>query len=455
MEPLVSEFANLSFVTQNIAMQNVKRLETKIKSALDRALVFDKLELLQTSFDSYFKEEKLLSNLGALLGTSDKETFEAALLYRKCRRALKKMLIKIERLEVLHAEPAEKENVLNKRKEAVAARAEAMKKKVTRHAPTSSASLLDFSKLYEAVEATRQTELDKLKQTTAEWTAFTVGSCEVTLYRDGKSFIHLNHLLGSGVDKRVFLVINYESNSLAVHNIAGFNKNVNRQQQPEVEILEGVKKTPRIACIKKKRINATAKGWFTNYCNQGDMFDFTQAGNEFKKFNAKEHQSFVESIIECVSTVHKNKIIHRDVKVENFLVHTLNSISRAAKLHLISITDFGLSRKENFYDYSYPGSEFYGAPEVILGKMRPTYESDLFSLGASIGYCYGMPVKEAGKKIIFLNKSEKNTLQSLIMNLMKDVPSERLRTEEAFEAVKNIRWHSMMDKWDVKIASLF
>jgi len=440
-----------SSCAQNIATQNVKQLETKISDAFTRAQAFDKPKILGMSFDDFFKKDKLLTNISALLAVTDKETLDAALAYRKCRRALKKLLNKIERLEVLHAKPAEKENALAQRKKAVAANAAAIEKKITRS--VGNVRSIDFLKLYEAVEASRQSELDKLNQTSDEWTTFVAESCPVTLYRDGKSFIHLNHKIGSGMDKKVFLAINYESNSLAVHSIAGFNKNAIPRLQSEVEILEGIPRTHRIACVKKKRTNSTEKSWFTNYYNKGDMFIFSQEKNDFKELSASGQQLLIESMIECISKVHENKIIHRDVKSENFLLHALSSISKQKKLHLLSITDFGLSRKWHLIDSYYPGTSTYAAPEVILGYMHPGYESDWFSLGATLGYFYGMPVKEHLTKIIFVKEPPENTLQSLVKNLTNEEPNKRFGSKEALEAVKNIDWR-VSKKWDVKIVPL-
>lgn len=66
-------------------------------------------------------------------------------------------------------------------------------------------------------------------------------------------------------------------------------------------------------------------------------------------------------ILTALSTCHRNKIIHCDIKPENVLLW-LDSKSQ------VKIIDFGSSCRAGKLKYSYAQSRYYRAPEVILGS---------------------------------------------------------------------------------------
>lgn len=85
-----------------------------------------------------------------------------------------------------------------------------------------------------------------------------------------------------------------------------------------------------------------------------------------------------------VDHCHRNGVIHRDVKLENFLV-CRNKTKGSAYGVTVKLTDFGLSCE---YDEEDPPNHYCGtitsmAPEIITGKTYD-YKVDSFSLGVAL-----------------------------------------------------------------------
>ena len=98
--------------------------------------------------------------------------------------------------------------------------------------------------------------------------------------------------------------------------------------------------------------------------------------NNNKKINFKEKEikEIILNLLKVVSFLHKKKIVHRDLKLENILFSIPNDYSS------LKIIDFGLSsnftlKKEKFI----VGTPYYMSPEMIEGIYH--YKSDLWSIG--------------------------------------------------------------------------
>ncbi|XP_015715282.1 serine/threonine-protein kinase PDIK1L-like isoform X2 [Coturnix japonica] len=96
--------------------------------------------------------------------------------------------------------------------------------------------------------------------------------------------------------------------------------------------------------------------------------------------DAQLNNSFMQQLSSAVAFLHRNQIVHRDLKADNIL------ISHKRGNPIVKVADFGLSKvcrgKGNVNQHRFSsacGSNFYMAPEVWEGHY--TAKADVFALG--------------------------------------------------------------------------
>ncbi|CAF1382475.1 unnamed protein product [Adineta ricciae] len=90
--------------------------------------------------------------------------------------------------------------------------------------------------------------------------------------------------------------------------------------------------------------------------------------------------AFWQQMVSIVGTLHKNRIVHMDLKPDNFILFGTT----------LKIADLGIARKTSALGYGRLGTEGFSAPEVmrdIPGAPRYyTPKADIWSLGAILYY---------------------------------------------------------------------
>lgn len=117
--------------------------------------------------------------------------------------------------------------------------------------------------------------------------------------------------------------------------------------------------------------------WFVmEFCEGGTMNEYLLARSPDARLNC----SFMRQLSSAVAFLHRNRIVHRDLKADNILV----AHGRAGPV--VKVADFGLSKvcqgKGNVNQHCFSsacGSNFYMAPEVWEGHY--TAKADIFALG--------------------------------------------------------------------------
>jgi len=165
--------------------------------------------------------------------------------------------------------------------------------------------------------------------------------------------------------------------------------------------------------------------------NGGDLFDKIE---EVDTFTEEDASKIVKQILEALKYLHSEKIVHRDIKVDNILCDKdLNCY----------IADFGLSRHlDQTLLLSKVGSLEYTAPEVFTGKGY-TEACDLWSVGVVtfILLTGTFPFSDSNPKVTYekITKVEYDWEEAEVSNqvldfvdklLVKD-PSQRLTADQA------------------------
>ena len=122
------------------------------------------------------------------------------------------------------------------------------------------------------------------------------------------------------------------------------------------------------------------------YCEGGDLFQYIEK-NRKKKIKLKEKiiwQIFIQMILGLYS-IHKKKILHRDLKSQNiFLTKDLN----------IKIGDLGVSKKliQTNFAKTFIGTPYYLSPEICMEKPYND-KSDVWAIGCILYElcCYNYP----------------------------------------------------------------
>jgi serine/threonine protein kinase len=108
----------------------------------------------------------------------------------------------------------------------------------------------------------------------------------------------------------------------------------------------------------------------------GDLLDFIRKRGKLSESISK---LIFKQIIEGLRYIHKKKIVHRDIKLDNILIDLTNTVK---------ICDFGVSRKLSNGDvmYEHCGTPAYIAPEIFLNKGYEGYLCDIWSAGVTLYY---------------------------------------------------------------------
>ncbi|XP_065348195.1 dual specificity tyrosine-phosphorylation-regulated kinase 2-like [Cloeon dipterum] len=201
------------------------------------------------------------------------------------------------------------------------------------------------------------------------------------------SYIHIPHdhiayryevlrVIGKGSFGQVVKAYDHKLHQHVALKMVRNEKRFHRQAQEEIRILEHLRKQD-----KDNTMNIIHM--YDNFTFRSHMcitFELLSINlyelikkNKFQGFSLQLVRKFAHSLLQCLDALHRNKIIHCDMKPENVL---LKQQGRSG----IKVIDFGSSCYENQRVYTYIQSRFYRAPEVILGA-RYGMPIDMWSLG--------------------------------------------------------------------------
>lgn len=133
--------------------------------------------------------------------------------------------------------------------------------------------------------------------------------------------------------------------------------------------------------------------FFLNYCGGGNLFQFASSHSKLNADNPSFWRAIHRIVCEvmvAVAYLHNNNIIHRDIKLENILLHhPFDELLRRSTIDepLICITDFGLSKQipsPNHLLSTRCGSQDYISPELLMGVKYNGRLTDSWAIGVVI-----------------------------------------------------------------------
>ncbi|XP_054168435.1 serine/threonine-protein kinase SIK3 homolog [Oppia nitens] len=145
-----------------------------------------------------------------------------------------------------------------------------------------------------------------------------------------------------------------------------------RKLQREVDIMKRTRPHRHILRLYQVMQSAQHVMLVTEFCAGGEIFDQLVANGRMQESAARD---YFAQIIAAVDFLHRQGIVHRDLKAENLLL--------SADLRTVKLADFGFS---NYFSRdallaTWCGSPPYAAPELFEGRHYSGPKADIWSLG--------------------------------------------------------------------------
>ncbi|KAF9764848.1 putative serine/threonine-protein kinase KIN1 like protein [Nosema granulosis] len=186
------------------------------------------------------------------------------------------------------------------------------------------------------------------------------------------------------------------------------------------------------------------------YIKGKQMYDLIVNEGELDE---REARRYFRQLVSAIDYIHRNSIVHRDLKIENILVDEHGNVK---------LIDFGLS---NFYDNkmllnTFCGSLYFAAPELLMGHRYCGPEIDIWSLGVVLYVLLNGCVPFDDKDVVNLQGKIKEAdfefkkhlseeVKQLILGMLQPNPSSRFTLDHIISSA----W--LNEGYDTTINSFF
>ena len=253
-------------------------------------------------------------------------------------------------------------------------------------------------------------------------------------------------MLGSGSFGSVYEAKNaLFGNTVAMKVIKKDKENELDEQEirNEIDILKKLSH-PNIVKIYEFFISENHYYIITEFCKEGELFSYIK-----NKYSERQLAVLFYQVFSGLWYLHENKIIHRDIKLENIMISGKeNDNSSGEELFWVKIIDFGTATifEKNKKEKDVVGSSYYIAPEVL--KQNYNEKCDTWSVGVILYMTLvgrapfdGKDDEEIIKKInsVDYNKNEPKLVKhsvevrDLVSKLLEKDVEKRYSAKEALE----------------------
>lgn len=183
-------------------------------------------------------------------------------------------------------------------------------------------------------------------------------------------------VLGEGMSGQVHLGTNRRSGekvAIKSFKLSGLSKSDQKELKSECQMFL-LMDHPHVARLLDVYDTNDAISLVTECLAGGELFSRVQ---EMGKFSEKEAAKDTKQMLLAIRYIHSHNVIHRDIKLENFLYETKENKH-------IKLIDFGFAKivDQNSKVSENCGTLHYMAPEVLTGKYNS--QCDIWSLGVSV-----------------------------------------------------------------------
>ena len=248
-----------------------------------------------------------------------------------------------------------------------------------------------------------------------------------------KNFYLYGRQIGHGAFGKVNIALHVASGRLVA--IKSFNKknlkkkNAKQKINNEIEMLSRLRH-PFISQILDSFETETHIFIVMEYIC-GDLLGFIRKRGKLSETVSK---IIFKQLIEGLKYIHKKKIVHRDIKLDNILIDLTNTIK---------ICDFGVSRKISKEEvmHEHCGTPAYIAPEIFENNGYTGFQCDIWSAGVTLYYILGgtqpfraNSIKDLEKKVIAGDfepiEEVSDDANNLIKLMLKTDPKKRINEDK-------------------------